>query len=76
MSQQHQKQIKRAFEKGKLEEKKEELEFLIKVIENSLINLTFIGNSNKDKAEITHHLLEVVKVKIKQLQKEIGGMKC
>lgn len=62
MSQQHQKQIKRAFEKGKLEQKKEELKFLIS---EYFVYLNIDGGFIRDK---------IVK-RIKQLQKEIGGMK-
>jgi hypothetical protein len=60
MSQQHQKQIKRAFEKGKLEQKKEELKFLIS---EYFVYLNIDGGFIRDK---------IVK-RIKQLQKEIGG---
>jgi hypothetical protein len=62
MSQQHQKQIKRAFEKGKLEQKKEELEFLIS---EYFVYLNIDGEFIRDK---------IVK-RIKQLQKEIGEEK-
>jgi hypothetical protein len=62
MSQQHQKQIKRAFEKGKLEQKKEELKFLIS---EYFVYLNIDGGFIRDK---------IVK-RIKQLQKEIGEEK-
>ena len=59
MSQQHQKQIKRAFEKGKLEQKKEELEFL-------LIMKEHIDTNNCPLPTLR------LNDRIKQLQKEIG----
>ena len=65
MSQQHQKQIKRAFEKGKLKQKEEELGFLaeLKPKEVTIINFVLIINE----------MVRKIKKRIRQLQKEIGG---
>lgn len=54
--------FKIAFEKGKLEQKKEELEFLIKKISVNHI----IGR---------FEFLDIIKDRIKQLQKQIGDEK-